>query len=101
MNTFKVGDLVKRIADPIFDYRYMKSGEVYQITGLPEDDPVSLQVNDTDDCWMKSMFELYAPLIVVQQSDSSELEEAYAKIESLESALEDAVRELISLREGG
>lgn len=33
------------------------------------------------------------------QADSSELEEALAKIESLESALEDAVLELISLRE--
>lgn len=99
MNTFKLGDLVKRIADPCFDYRYMKSGEVYQITGLPEDDSESLQVNDTDDYWMKSMFELYPPTDDTHECDS-ELEEAYAHIESLESALEDAVLELISLRSG-
>lgn len=93
MSEFKLGDLVKRIADPEHDYRYMRSGEIYTVTNIPACGDDLIQVDNYSECWDMDKFELY-------QLEPTELEEAYAKIDTLESALEDAVRQLISLREG-
>lgn len=99
MSEFKLGDLVKRIADPEHDYRYMKSGEIYTVTGLPADDCESINVNGFTDCWDVDYFELYVPQQVIVETQPTELDECYAKIDTLESALEDAVKEILDLQQ--
>lgn len=97
MAKFKVGDEVIRTASHDHDYMYMESGKGYtvsQVFGREEDE--CIYVDNYQHYWDADYFELYRP----EQLEPTELDEALAKIDTLESALEDAVRELISLREG-
>lgn len=109
---FKVGDVVK-IKAGTEHYGQDRSYNPADVLGVvvnvktPDEEGYKYDVR-----WNTNCSNVYRPkdleLVVsaVQptkdgtQADSSELEEALAKIESLESALEDAVRELISLRGG-
>lgn len=97
MSKFKVGDEVIRTASHDYDYMYMESGKVYIVSQVfgPEGDEC-IYVDNYQHFWDADYFELYQP----KQLEPTELTECYAKIDTLESALEDAVRELISLREG-
>ena len=100
MAKFKVGDKVIRTASHDLDYMYMESGKVYtvsQVFGPDEDE--CIYVDNHQHYWDADYFELYQPEQTEPTDDlQSELEEAYAKIDTLESALEDAVKELLDLR---
>ena len=93
---FKIGDNVIRTGCSHPEHGIVNGG-VYTIKDLlaGEDNELAdiCLEEDPERYYDSNCFELYVP-------QPTELEEALAKVDTLESALEDAVRELISLREG-
>jgi hypothetical protein len=92
MNKFKVGDRVLR-KFPEFDYMYMEAGKVYTVTEVfgPEDDE-HLYVDGKSHFWDADYFELYVE--PEEEHSPSELEEAYARIDSLEELVTELSQEL-------
>jgi len=92
---FKVGDKVVRTR-PEFDYMYMEAGKVYTVTEVfgPEEDEC-IYVEGKPHLWDADFFELYVEPEV--ESSPSELEEAYARIDSLEELTTNLVNERTTL----
>lgn len=104
---FKVGNFVKIHPDSGYyldDDNLNPKDEIGTVVETDGCDYVSVSWKAGRNCYSDDDLELTSvPLqIETEPTDDlqSELTEAYAKIDTLESALEDAVRQLISLREG-
>lgn len=104
---FKVGDAVKiKVGTEYYgeDRHYNPAdvvGIVVQVK-TPDDEGYMYGVRWETDCsnvYRPEDLELAVSTSIPTEDLQSELTEAYAKIDTLESALEDAIRELISLRE--
>lgn len=98
----KDGYLFPLVFEDSCDYRY---------TAYADDSTFRFVSNQSGEVWTNDskfsfeQFKIYVKdgswkILTPQFDHTSELEEALAKIDTLESALEDTVRELISLREG-
>lgn len=101
MNTLKVGDLVKRTSKGFPEYGIVE-GNVYTVLDVKdseEDEYADICLEEDPERWYdKRNFKLYT--LEPTNDLQSELEEALAKIESLESALEDAVKRIDNWRNG-